>query len=48
MCTCCNRICFLSTKIGSVTLENKSATRSYCGSEFDCGDESEKDDESLH
>ena len=38
----------VSAKIGSVTLENKLATRSECGSESDSGDESEKDNESLH
>ena len=35
----------LSAKSGFVALENKSATNSDYGSESDCGDKSEKDDE---
>ena len=38
----------LSTKSGSIALENKSAAGSVCGLESDCGDESNKDNESLH
>ena len=38
----------LSAKIGSIALENKSATRSECGLESDYRDESKKDDKSLH
>ena len=38
----------LSAKIIFVALENKSATRSECGSESNCRDEYEKDDKSLH
>ena len=38
----------LSAKTVSVALENKSITKSEYGSEFASGDESKKDDESLH
>ena len=38
----------LSAKSGSVVLENKSKTKSDCCSESNYGNESEKDDESLH
>ena len=46
-CVAKDSVC-LSAKTISVVLENKSVTRSECRLEFDCGDESEKDDESLH
>ena len=39
---------FLSVKTIFVPLKNKSATKNECGSEFDSGDESKKDYESLH
>ena len=43
-----NRICLsISKNSFFFSLENISA-KSECGSEFDCGDESGKDDESLH
>ena len=46
---CCNRISLFVCKIRFCCfLENKLATKSDYGSEFDCGDESTKDDESLH
>ena len=38
----------LSANSGSIALENKLATNSDYGSESDCGDEFEKDDESVH
>ena len=37
----------LSTKSDTVAIDSKSATSSLCDLDSDCGDESEKDDESL-